>query len=130
LAYTSSSLGNQEHLRNYESYIEFIEFDEEGHQKIVIVPSFPVTSFRWLEIGYNFDDDYDFYIYGTTLYEAGEVTPEQPFVVTWIAWGTLSHRGISFVDGHGVTRYFTLNVNNADSIEDPRDMYMLVEFFQ
>jgi len=124
------AMATEEHMRNYESYIEFIEFEDDGNLKIVIVPSSPVTDFRWIEIGYNFDDEDEFYIYGTEIYYVGEVTPEQPFVVTWIPWGTMPHRGVSFVDGHGETRYFSLNTNNIGYPESLHDMYLFVEFFQ
>lgn len=113
--------------RNYDSFAELIEFecDCEGPHELIIVPNMPLYDFRWIGIGHSF---YDFYFYNTDIYEAGEITPTRPFLVTWRAGGTFPHRGISFVDNNGVTRYFSLNTNNACFDESPWGRYVLSEF--
>jgi hypothetical protein len=60
--------------------------------------------FKFIEIGY----DEDKYFESAVLYSLAELTPEKPFVVTWIEWGALPRRGISFSDENNVTRYFYL----------------------
>ena len=120
----------------YASHIEFIEFEEwndEPHQRFAIVTyQFPMRDFRWIEIGYNdeAEDWRDWFYARSVLYELGDLEPRTPFVVTWMPWGTMPHRGISFIDPLGVRRYFTLNVNNAYPYDGPPSMFMLTEFGQ
>jgi len=121
------AFATEEILRNYETYTEFIEFDEIGYLKILISSNLPVTDFRWIEIGHSDGDEFYFYA-ANELYNAGNISSDNPFVVTWVEWGTLPHRGISFVDSRGDVRYFVLRMNNAGYPEDPRDMYILQEF--
>jgi len=124
----------EELIPEYASYIEFIEFEEfdgEPHQRIAIAPyQIPMRDFRWIEIGLDDEaEDWRFMFYErSVIYEAGDIEPRTLFVVTWMNWGTLPHRGISFVDPFGVRRYFTLNTNNAYPYDGPPSMYMLNEF--
>ena len=113
--------------RCYDSFVEFIELEGEIHQKIIIVPNMPLHDFRWIEIGLG--GTRGLYFYNIDIYEAGEITPERPFLVTWQSRGwAFPHRGISFVDGYGVTRFFSLFQNEASFEENPGGRFMLNEF--
>lgn len=91
-------------LEGFADYEEFVEFDDEGYQRIILTTSETVTELKFLSVEH----------YGnsrqrlTVLYEAGELRPERPFVVTWIEWGSFPHRGVSFVDENGQERYFAI----------------------
>jgi len=121
-------------VSEYAAYVEFVEFEEwdgEPHQRIAIVANqTPMRDFQWIEVGVNDDaeDWQDWFYVRSVLYEAGDLEPQTPFVVTWMPWGTLPHRGISFIDPLGVRRNFWLNTNNAYPYDGPPSMFMMMEF--
>jgi len=122
-------LATEEFLRDYNTPVEFIEFDEEGYQRIAILPIIEMRDFRWMEIGIDTVNDNFVFYEANVLYSAGDLQPHTPFVVTWMEWGTMPHRGISFVDAHGERRYFTLGMNHAEGEEGAGSgMFMLNEF--
>jgi len=98
-------------LGQFESFHEFVEFDEEMHSRIVFTTEATVRNFRFIEISYNFDTDPYETIVSNVLYSLEELSPETPFVVTWRQWGIFPHRGISFVDENGTTRYFSIDMS-------------------
>lgn len=121
------TLATDDSLANYDTFAEFIEIDREAasFQKIIIAPNMPLYDFRWFEIGHGMED---FYFYNIDIHEVGEVSSTRPFLVSWHPGGTFPHKGISFVDYNGVTRYFSLNTNEASFGESPRGRYVLIEF--
>jgi len=124
----SVTLASDEFLSKYNSFVEFVEFDEEGYQKIVITTNVAVKDFKFIEIGINFDP---FYIYErSVVYSMDELLPESPFVVTWLEQGTFPHRGISYLDDNHTRKYFSLSMNQAEPEESDRGMFLLNEFQQ
>ena len=123
----SARMATAELLDEYDSFVEFIEFEDfegEEHPRLLIVSNALLHDFRFIEVGF---DDEDFIIYEReSLFTAEEISPDMPFVVTWINWGTLPHRGISFTDENGNVRNFTINLDNASDIADS---IVLIEFF-
>jgi len=94
------------------SFTEFIEFDDEGYQKVLISTDSPVRDVKFVDVqegGLN-----AFKAPDNVLYSFAELTPEKPFVVTWMNWGTMPHRGLSFVDESGETRFFYLHESGKD----------------
>ena len=102
-------------LDKYDSYAEFIEFSDEDYQKIIIMTNIAVSDFKFIEIEFLSDGDSDS-MFGEkrVVYALGELSPEKPFVVTWMGWGMIPHRGVSFVDEKGATRYFAISVSGLD----------------
>jgi hypothetical protein len=125
----SVALATEEHLWGYESHHLFLEFEEAGHQRVAISTDITVREFNWVELGHEVvDDNFGFYAQ-TALYQLDELTPERPFVVTWMNWGTVPHRGITFLDGDGRYRYFALQLNTADEPEaGGRGLFFFAEF--
>jgi hypothetical protein len=112
----------------YEAFIEFVEFDDIGHQRIIFTTATPITEFRFIAITMVYDDDYTFYLKEQKeLYIIDTLFPCTPFVVTWMEWGTMPHRGISFIDNKKQKRYFSINANNAEPEECDRGYLLLFE---
>jgi len=118
------ALATDELLGNYNSYVELVEPYMENHQRIIIVPNVPLSNFRWIEIRYGIDV---FCSHKVEIYETQEISPEQPFVVTWHEGEAFPNRGISFIDEYGTERFFLLNVNNASFEESFRGQFILTE---
>ena len=99
-------------LGDLDSYHEFIEF-EEVLQRIIFQTDLSVENFRFLELEMS-EDGLDFTV-ESTLYQLDVLTPEEPFVVSWWTLSTTRvHRGISFMDEDGVTRYFAFHASGED----------------
>ena len=109
----SGDFANDAILGSYDSFESFVEFDEAGYQRIVLATNIAVKSFKYIEIGFNPDDDRMFFE-KSVLYELQTLTPEKPFLVTWMGLGTMPHRGISFVDENNLTRYFLIHESGLD----------------
>jgi hypothetical protein len=106
-------------LSRFSGYSEFVEFDEDGYQKIVITVNGAVTDFKWIEVAAQ-DDGAGGITYETAeLYALDELTPDKPFVVTWMEWGLLPHRGISFTDADGTVRRFYVVADATGESETP-----------
>jgi len=108
-------LATEENLRPYNTPVEFVEFPEEGYQRIAIIPNIEMRDFQWFEVGSNDEsEDVDsmFYV-RNVLHRAGDLEAHTPFVVTWMEFGTMPHRGFSFVDANGERRHYTVGMNNA-----------------
>lgn len=113
-ALVSVDYASDELLSEYDSFSEFIEFEDEGFQKIIFTTNIAVKDFRFIEVGYK-DDDIDFTFFeNDVLYSLEELSPAKPFVVTWMEQGTIPHRGISFIDETGATRYFCIAMSGED----------------
>lgn len=107
-------LATDELLNKYNSYNEFIEFEGEGYQRIVIIPNTEVKNFKFIEIGYEESENQLKYFEKNVLYSINKLSPEKPFVVKWMERGLIPHRGISFVDENNTTRYFYIANSGRD----------------
>ena len=112
-----AEFATDELLAQFGSYHEFIEPGEEGSPKIILMTNIPVRDFHFVEIVVEIDDDFNIDFYAdTVLYTVDELTPDEPFVVTWLNRDEFPHRGISFVDETGLTRFFTIGMGGDGSV--------------
>jgi len=118
----SVDYATDELLSKYNSFNEFVEFEDEGYQRIIFTTSIAVKDFRFIEVGFKDEDKKVAFFENDVLYSMAELSPEKPFVVTWMEWGTIPHRGISFVDETNTTRYFYISMSGKDG------SLLLVEF--
>jgi beta-lactamase regulating signal transducer with metallopeptidase domain len=107
-------LATDELLNKYDSYNEFIEFKDEDYQRIVITPYIELKNFKFIEIGYDESENKVKYFEKNVLYSIDKLLPQKPFVVTWMEWGSIPHRGISFVDENNKTRSFYIAQSGKD----------------
>ena len=110
----SLDLMRDELLDKYASYEEFIEFDDESYQKIIINTNVAVKDFKFIEIGYEEKENSPVFLENKILYSLEQLSPEKPFIVTWMEQGAIPHRGISFVDESNATRYFYITASGED----------------
>jgi len=104
-------LATDELLTQFSSLNEFIEFDEAGHQRIVITTEAPLLDFSFVEL--DFDESFTS-AYPIILHYQEQLRPEAPFMVTWIHWGTIPHRGILFTDLENQQRLFAIHQSGYD----------------
>ena len=121
-ALVSVDYATDELLSTYDSCAEFIEFEDEGYQKIIFTTNIPVKDFRFIAVDYKEENTNIVFFESEVLFSLKELTPEEPFVVTWMEWGSTPHRGISFIDETDATRYFYIAMSGEDS------SLLLVEF--
>ena len=108
----SAENATDELLSGYDSFKEFVEFPD--YPKILIKTNMTVTQFKFIEVEF-ISDEYSYRLEVKSVpYSTDELTPEKPFVVTWLEIGSIPHRGISFVDENNVTRYFTMSRSGID----------------
>jgi len=99
-------------LSNLESYREFIE-SEEITQRVIFTTDTLIKDFKYLAIDMAEGDTG--FIVEDVICELEELLPEEPFVVTWWTLSTVRiHRGISFVDADGTTKYFAFHASGND----------------
>jgi hypothetical protein len=102
----------EETAGEFEAFTEFKEFEDEGYQKVLIMTDNAVKDVKFVNIqdqglaAFEREDN--------VLYSFDELTPEKPFMVTWMEWGTMPHRGLSFVDANNETRFFYLHMSGED----------------
>lgn len=120
--FVSVDYATDELLSKYDSFDEFVEFEDEGYQKIIFITSIVVKDFRFIEVGHKDEDMNVTFFENKVLYSLDELLPEKPFVVTWMEQGLIPHRGISFVDESNTTRYFYIAMSGEDG------SLLLVEF--
>jgi hypothetical protein len=120
--FVSVDYATDELLNKYDSFDEFVEFKDVGYQKIIFTTSIAVKDFRFIEVGYKDEDMNVTFFENKILYSLKELSPEKPFVVTWMEWGSIPHRGISFVDETNKTRYFYMAMSGENG------SLLLVEF--
>ncbi|MCL2019266.1 MAG: hypothetical protein FWG70_05835 [Oscillospiraceae bacterium] len=108
-------------LDNYHSYYELSEpYSEEYNidQKLIFKPNKAITDFKFIEIRINeswvSDADDSIYFAGDILYSIDVFNPEKPFVVNWIEFGAIPHRGISYTDENGKFKSFYLTHSGDD----------------
>lgn len=110
-SFVSVEVATGEVLSKYSSYHEFIEFKEKDYQKLVFQAAVPLKSFTFIEIIRN---DKGMPEKGRVLYSLDELNPDKPFVVTWMEWGLLPHRGITFIDNTNETKCFFIGQSGDD----------------
>lgn len=118
----SVDYATDELLSQYDSFAEFIEFEDENPQKIIFTTNIPVRDFGFIEVAYKDQDMNVTFFENQLLYSLEELSPTKPFLVTWIEQGALPHRGISFIDETDRTRYFYIAMSGEDG------SLLLVEF--
>lgn len=109
-------------LGEYDVYSEFIDFEDEYSQRVVFTTNTEVKDFNYIEISFKEIGDNIAFFESKILYSLAELTPEQPFVLNWLAAGTIPQRGITFLDENGDKQYFYLTTSGKDG------SLMLVEF--
>ena len=107
-------------LSSYDEYLDLSEFLD-GSYQIAFTSNVMVRNFSVLELGY---EDGELYA-DRALIAQKQLLPDRPLVVTWPEQGPVPHKGISFVDEDGETRYFTLRIDYG---EVGADMFVLLEF--
>ena len=108
-------VATEELLNQFAAFHEFIEFDEPGYQRILITTDRVLRDFHFISISMEEFADGELALMAEEfLYTVAEVTPDMPFVVTWMDQGTIPHRGISFRDENGQMRGFTINLSGYD----------------
>ena len=120
--FVSVDYATDELLSKYDFLDKFVEFEDEGYQKIIFTTNIKVKDFRFIEVGYEEKDMNVTFFENKVLYSMEELSPEKPFVVTWMEWGSIPHRGISYVDETNNTRYFYIAMSGKDG------SLLLVEF--
>lgn len=110
----SVDYATDELLSKYDSYAEWIEFEDEGYQKIIFTTNIAAKDFKFIEVNYRTEDADIIFFENEVLYSLEELSPEEPFVVTWMEWGSIPHRGVSFVDETDTTRYFCIVMSGKD----------------
>lgn len=97
-----------EFLENTENYTSY-EDKKENYTKVVYKTSKKVTNFRFLSIEPNdTDKDDGRFKISKVLHTIEEFDSEKAFVAETAFADVYPLRGISFVDEHGITRYFTV----------------------
>ena len=97
-----------EFLENTENYTSY-EDKKENYTKVVYKTSKKVTDFRFLSIEPNdTDKDDGGFKISKVLHTIEEFDSEKAFVAETAFADVYPLRGISFVDEHGITRYFTV----------------------
>ena len=101
-------------LNQFDSYHEFIVPGEEAYTRIVLTTEIPIRTFHFVEVELDFNEGAEF-MWATILYSMDDLTPETPFVASFMPLGTLPHRGIVFFDeAYGWYRFFSINVSGYD----------------
>ncbi|NLP47522.1 MAG: hypothetical protein GX345_01095 [Clostridiales bacterium] len=101
-------------LEKYDSFHEFTEGQDENSQKIIFTTNLAVKDFSFIEVAYE-DKGTDFTFFeNRVLYSMEELSPTKPLAVTWMEQGTIPHRGISYIDENGKTRYFYITMSGED----------------
>ena len=86
-----------------------VNFD--GATTAILVPSVEINDFRFLriEVAYSVGENNEaHFVAGDVLFSFEILSPEVPFVVTYIDRGSFPSYAISFADEFGLIRYFVL----------------------
>lgn len=101
---------SDDYASKYSSFEEFVEFEDEGYQKIAVEINQNVTEFKFFEVVFNNDS----LSAGSTLFELPELVANKPFIVTWMDVGAMPQRGISFTDEDGATKTYAISMSGDD----------------
>jgi len=101
-------------LSQLDSYHEFVEFEEENMPRIAIRTDVPLRNFHFVEVDFGPEYTMEF-MRANIIYSKDRLTPDVPFVVTFLNRGTLPHRGIVFFDEeHQDYRFFSIMKSGYD----------------
>lgn len=100
-------------LSSYDSFSEFIE-SEEISQKIIFTTNVRVKKLSFIKVVYEEKNGEFAFFDNGELHSLEDFSPEKPFLVSWMDFGAIPHRGISFVDENDMTRYFYLATSGED----------------
>jgi len=92
---------------------------------IALITDTPLRDFRWVAYE-NWFEQPEHAAKVTTLFALEELTPDMPFVFTYRGLGAPAHRGMSFVDESGETRYFGFMHNHSGELIN--GFFSLMEF--
>ncbi len=110
----SALYATDEVLSGYDSYEEFIEFDDTDYPKIVITTNVTLQNFAFIEVGYREEAESIVFYESNTLHSLSELSPEKPFVVTWMEQGVIPHRGVTYSDEYGTQKYYAISMSGED----------------
>lgn len=128
----SVSYADESFFKKYKTYDSFIEREEYAH-RIAFIPNVPVKDFSWLEVGIDFDEVSDEFVFviNKVLYNLEELHPQKPLVVSWVEVGMMSAFGFSYLDKDGQKKYFMGQVGNYG--DDPEEYdgpdFLISQFF-
>ena len=108
----SIDYATDEALSRYASYQEFIEFAD--YPKIIITTNSMLSNFFFVELVFSENASGIAFNVNNLLYSADQVTPEKPFVVTWMEQGAIPNRGIICTDVYDVPKCFTISMSGED----------------
>ena len=102
-------------LSQLNSYHEFVEFEEENTPRIVIWADVPLRDFYFVEVDFSPEYTMEF-MFAHIIYPKDELSPDVPFVVTFLNRGTIPHRGIVFFDEeYQDHRFFSIMKSGYDN---------------
>ncbi len=110
----SIDYATDEVLSGYAYYEEFDEFDGGDYPRIIISTNVPLRDFTYIDVGFR-EEGADIVLYENAMLDwLYQLTPERPFVATWMERGSIPHRGISYTDEYGSIKYFTISMSGED----------------
>lgn len=110
----SVDFASEDLLANKDSYQLFEESTSEYHVDAVFTTDSTVKDFKYEEVTYEESGEYLKFSASKTLYSLDELTIDKPVVISMLVEGTIPNRGISYVDGDGVVRHFTISTSGED----------------
>ena len=107
-------------LSNLGDYDEFLEdytplIGYETDERIVISTDSEVEDFKFIELSTRSGGDGIEFFEKSVLHSQKTLSPDKPLVVTWQEIGSTPHRGLSFTDGEGNTRYCLISASGKDN---------------
>ena len=102
-------------VNGYTDFIKYIVDDSEYSTKILFTAEGEVTDFRLLSLFVNDVDDNGKMTFDTeSLYELPTLEEDKPLEVTLTFYGDTPAYGISYKDGSGATKNFTVTLSGED----------------
>lgn len=97
-----------------DAYPNYEEYTEEGiDQKIIITTDAVLVDFKFIEVSVKSETDDTLHETGV-LYSVNEITPEKPFVASWMDIGLLPQRAISYTDSTGMVKNYAISTSGED----------------
>lgn len=116
---------SDELLAQKDEYDKYDDTDSEYRVNAVFTTNIAVNGFKYVSLKYDdsssANGDITFQV-EKALYTQNKLTPEKALVITMLLDGAIPNRGISYIDGNGTARYFTISMSGQD------DSLMLTEF--
>lgn len=117
---------SDELLAQKDEYDKYDDTDSEYRVNAVFTTNIAVNGFKYVSLKYDdsssANGDITFRV-EKALYTQNKLTPEKALVITMLLDGAIPNRGISYIDGNGTARYFTISMSGLD------DSLMLTEFY-